>query len=87
MAFLLPTAAGTISARYLHQCRGRDQGGGTGVGDVRDLVGFLAREDAQIGVLISLNQPTSAMRSEAAAAGFYKHPGLSAVRPASRLRA
>lgn len=27
MAFLLPTAAGTISARYLHKCMGRDPDG------------------------------------------------------------
>jgi DNA modification methylase len=39
---------------------------------VRDLVGVLDREKAQIGVLISLNEPTGPMRSEAASAGFYE---------------
>jgi DNA modification methylase len=38
---------------------------------VRDLVGVLDREKAQIGVLISLNEPTQPMRSEGASAGFY----------------
>ncbi len=39
---------------------------------VRDLVGVLDREKAQIGVLISLNEPTGPMRSEAASGGFYE---------------
>ena len=42
------------------------------VSHVRDLVGVLNREKAQIGVLISLNEPTQPMRSEAASAGFYE---------------
>lgn len=42
------------------------------VSHVRDLVGVLDREKAQIGVLISLNEPTKPMREEAASAGFYK---------------
>jgi DNA modification methylase len=41
---------------------------------VRDLVGVLDREKAQIGVLLSLNPPTKDMRSEAASAGFYASP-------------
>jgi len=41
---------------------------------VRDLVGVLRREQAQIGVLISLNEPTQPMREEAATAGFYASP-------------
>ncbi len=48
--------------------------GHTGVKDVRDLIGVLDREDAQIGVLISLQEPTKPMRTEAAAAGFYTSP-------------
>lgn len=39
---------------------------------VRDLVGVLDREDAAIGVLISMNEPTADMRKEAASAGMYK---------------
>ncbi len=41
---------------------------------LRDLRGVLEREDAQMAVLISMEPPTKAMRSEAAAAGFYKSP-------------
>jgi site-specific DNA-methyltransferase (adenine-specific) len=38
---------------------------------VRELPGIVEREKAEIGVLISMEKPTKAMRSEAAAAGFY----------------
>ncbi len=48
--------------------------GHTGVKDVRDLRGVIEREDAQIGVLITLQRPTKPMRSEAASAGFYESP-------------
>jgi DNA modification methylase len=41
---------------------------------VRDLVGVLARENAEIGVLISFEEPSSGMRAEAASAGFYESP-------------
>ena len=44
------------------------------VAHVRDLRGVVEREKAEIGVLISLEEPTSAMRTEAAAAGFYTSP-------------
>jgi hypothetical protein len=44
---------------------------------VRDLVGTINREQAAIGVLLSLNEPTKEMRSEAAAAGFYDAWGRS----------
>ncbi len=43
---------------------------------VRDLRGTIDREDAQIGVLISMETPTKPMLKEAAEAGFYKSPGL-----------
>lgn len=39
---------------------------------VRDLRGVLEREHAEIGVLISMEEPTKQMRAEAASAGFYK---------------
>jgi len=48
--------------------------GKVSVKDVRDLRGVVEREAAQIGVLISMEKPTSAMRKEAASAGFYKSP-------------
>ena len=43
---------------------------------VRDLVGVINRERAEIGVLISLNASTSEMRKEAASAGFYESPWI-----------
>jgi len=44
--------------------------------NVRDLRGVIEREDAQVGVLISMEAPTKPMLKEAAEAGFYKPPGL-----------
>ena len=44
------------------------------VSQVRDLVGVLSREGAQIGVFISLESPTVPMRREVASAGFYESP-------------
>ena len=41
---------------------------------VRDLRGVLDREKAEMGVLISLEEPTGPMRKEAASAGFYTSP-------------
>ena len=49
--------------------------GRTGVAHVRDLRGVVDREEAAIGVLISLQEPTRAMRQEVASAGFYHSPG------------
>jgi hypothetical protein len=42
---------------------------------VRDLRGVLDRENAAIGVLICMEEPTQQMRAEAASAGFYDSPG------------
>jgi site-specific DNA-methyltransferase (adenine-specific) len=41
---------------------------------VRDLVGVITREKADLGVLISFEEPTRDMRKEAASAGFYESP-------------
>ena len=41
---------------------------------VRDLRGVIEREDAEIGVLLSFEEPTAGMRAEAAEAGFYESP-------------
>ena len=49
--------------------------GRTGVAHVRDLWGVVDREQAALGVLISLQEPTRAMRQEVASAGFYHSPG------------
>jgi DNA modification methylase len=48
--------------------------GHTGPNHLRDLWGVVEREKAQIGVLITLEEPTKAMRTEAAKAGFYERP-------------
>jgi len=45
--------------------------GHTNVAHVRDLRGVVEREQAEIGVLITMQEPTQPMRSEAAGAGFY----------------
>ena len=45
-----------------------------GVSMIRDLVGTVQRENAAIGVLITMHEPTKAMRTEAASAGHYTSP-------------
>ncbi|HRU94710.1 MAG TPA: DNA methyltransferase [Anaerolineae bacterium] len=42
---------------------------------VRDLRGVMEREKAQMGVLLCMEDPTKAMRAEAASAGLYESPG------------
>ena len=49
--------------------------GHTNVSHVRDLRGVLDREKAQVGVLISMQESTQPMRTEAASGGFYKSVG------------
>lgn len=44
-------------------------------GDIRDLVGTAQRENAAIGVFITLEEPSRDMRQEAVTAGFYHSPG------------
>jgi len=41
---------------------------------MRDLRGVIDREQAEIGVLITMQDPTKPMRSEAASGGFYESP-------------
>jgi len=53
------------------------KGGHVQVSHIRDLRGVIEREEAEIGVLITLNEPTRPMRTEAADAGFYQSPGIS----------
>lgn len=57
------------------------KGGQLKATDVRDLRGVVDREKAEIGVLLSFEEPTKPMRTEAASAGFFKsawgdHPRL-----------
>lgn len=44
-------------------------------GDIRDLVGTVQRENAAMGVFITLEPPSRDMITEAASAGFYRSPG------------
>jgi len=60
--------------------------GHTNVAHVRDLNGVLTREGAEIGVLITMEEPTQPMRTEAADAGFYHSPGWNGDYPRIQLR-
>jgi hypothetical protein len=57
--------------RMLVQVKG---GGNVGSKDIRDFVGTISREKAELGVFITLTGPTQPMRSEAATAGMYTSP-------------
>ena len=48
--------------------------GGVKRGDIATLRGDMAREGAEMAVLITLEPPTGPMRAEAKAAGVYQHP-------------
>jgi site-specific DNA-methyltransferase (adenine-specific) len=50
------------------------KGGGLKADDVRALSGVLTREKAEIGVLLSFQEPTQKMRTDAASSGFYTSP-------------
>jgi hypothetical protein len=43
-------------------------------GDIRDLVGTMSREQAELAVFVTLEEPTQPMRTEAASAGLYTSP-------------
>ena len=60
--------------------------GGVQVKEVRDLVGVLEREKAQIGVLITLEEPSKPMVREAVEAGFYKSPDFPESVPRLQIR-
>lgn len=44
--------------------------------DVRDLVGTVQREKAQMGIFITLEEPSAPMRKEATTAGYYHSPSF-----------
>jgi site-specific DNA-methyltransferase (adenine-specific) len=50
------------------------KGGGTSVKDIRDLGHVIDREKADIGIFITLEQPTRPMETEAVTKGFYHSP-------------
>lgn len=61
-------ATGGESKQIIFSVKG---GQNIGVSEVRDLIGVLQREKAEIGVYISFEEPTKPMLREAAEAGFY----------------
>ena len=73
---------GIDGRKYFHEVKGGSTGqimlsvkaGKTGPDHVRELRGVVEREDAALGALLSLKQPTPAMRAEAASAGSYASP-------------
>jgi adenine specific DNA methylase Mod len=50
------------------------KGGGTSVKDIRDLGHVIDREKADLGIFITLEQPTGPMGTEAVTKGFYHSP-------------
>ncbi len=56
-------------------------GQNVGVEAVRDLRGVVEREDAEIGVLITLEEPTDPMRREAATGEFYESKAYNTKHP------
>ena len=52
---------------------------------VRDLRAVIEREKAQLGVLITMQDPTKPMRTEAAEAGYYLSPGAGTSHPRLQL--
>ena len=57
-----------------HQAVLSVKGGHTGPDHVRDLAGVIGRDNAEIGVLITLEEPSAPMRNEAAGHGMYTSP-------------
>lgn len=55
--------------------------GATGRAHVHELRGVVEREQADIGVLITMQEPTQPMRQEAASGGFYTSPGWGTTHP------
>jgi len=50
------------------------KGGGTSVKDIRDLNGVIDREKAEMGIFLTLKEPTGPMKTEAITKGFYASP-------------
>ena len=58
--------------RSTHKALIQVKSGRVSVSQIRDLVGTVERENAEIGLFISLEDPTTAMMKEALSAGFYR---------------
>jgi site-specific DNA-methyltransferase (adenine-specific) len=52
---------------------------------IRDFIGTIQREQAEIGVFITLEEPTRDMVTEALTAGFYNSPGWRKRYPAVQI--
>lgn len=70
-AFFLKSESG--HGRIIFQIKS----GNVGSKDIRDLYGTMAREKADLGIFITLKEPTSAMTSEAKQYGLYHHDLMS----------
>ena len=55
-------------------------------GDIRDLVGTVQRENAALGVFITLELPSRDMTTEAVTAGYYESPGWNQKYPRIQIR-
>ncbi|MGI9058283.1 MAG: DNA methyltransferase [Ktedonobacteraceae bacterium] len=55
-------------------------------GDIRDLVGTVQREDAALGVFITLEPPSRDMTTEAISAGYYESSGWNQKYPRIQIR-
>lgn len=63
-------AAPSEFKRVIVSVKGGEQ---AGVAAVRDLIGVMKREEEEIGVLVTLNEPTGPMKTEATTAGHYEN--------------
>jgi DNA modification methylase len=61
----------SVSKKIIVSVKG---GENVGVTMVKDLIATIIRQKAEIGLFVTLNEPTKPMMSEAAAAGFYVSP-------------
>ncbi|MGA2587181.1 MAG: DNA methyltransferase [Candidatus Aminicenantales bacterium] len=61
------------------------KGGNLKATDIRDLRGVVEREKAAIGALISMDEPTKPMQTEAVTAGFYEHRAWGTKHPKLQL--
>ena len=57
--------------------------GATNSAHIRDLKGTVEREDAALGIFLTLNNPTREMEKEAASAGFYETGGREILKAAN----
>jgi len=59
--------------------------GKTGAAHVRDLIGTVQQENAEMGALLTFQEPTKPMTEAAWSAGFYSSPGWNTTHPRIQL--